>query len=137
MRIARKTKRRPGDTYLISMINIVFLILVFFMLMGRLTPQDALPIDPPASMNAKPSEPVDIVVLVDSAGRVAVNSERVDRSALSTALSERMKQAGVPTTTPVVLKADADARFEQLDDVLDQIRKLGATRISLVTDPSR
>lgn len=137
MRIARKTKGMPGDTNLISMINIVFLILVFFMLIGRLTPKDALLIDPPISMNAKPSEPVDIVVLVDSAGRVAVNSERVDPAALPTALSKRLEQNGMSAVTSVVLKADADARFEQLDEVLDQIRKLGVTRISLATDTSR
>jgi biopolymer transport protein ExbD len=137
MIISRKKRKKGGDTHLISLINIVFLILVFFMIMGRITPQDILSIDPPASRNAKPAKSGDIVVLVDSSGRIAVNSERVDRSVLSATLSQWIQQADVLTSAGVVLKADGDTRFEQLDDVLDVIRETGVTRLSLVTDTSR
>ena len=137
MIISRKKRKKGGDTHLISLINIVFLILVFFMIMGRITPQDILSIDPPASSNAKESESGDIVVLVDSSGRIAVNSERVDRSVLSATLSQSIRQADALSTAGVVLKADGDTRFEQLDDVLDAIRETGVTRLSLVTDTSR
>lgn len=137
MIISRKKRKKGGDTHLISLINIVFLILVFFMIMGRITPQDILSIDPPASRNAKAAKSGNIVVLVDSSGRIAVNSERVDRSVLSATLSQWIQQAEVLTSAGVVLKADGDSRFEQLDDVLDVIRETGVSRLSLVTDTSR
>lgn len=137
MIISHKKRKKGGDTHLISLINIVFLILVFFMIMGRISPQDILSIDPPASSNAKAAKSSDIVVLVDSFGRIAVNSERVDRSVLSATLSQWIRQADALSTAGVVLKADGDTRFEQLDDVLDVIRETGVTRLSLVTDTSR
>lgn len=135
MRFSRKSKSKAGDTNLISLVNIVFLILVFFMIMGRITPMEALSVDPPASENANATESGDITILVDSAGRVAVNSERVDRRELSSTLSKRMERSASPAG--VVLKADAGTGFARLDEVLDEIRKLGVTRISLVTDTSR
>ena len=137
MRISRKTRRKAGESNLIPLINIVFLILVLFMIMGRVTPLEALAVDPPASRHARPAESGGIVVLLDPDGRFAVNSERVDRWELSTALSEWLGPAAAPVDAKIVVKADGDTRFEQLDDVLKDIREFGVTRISLVTDTSR
>jgi len=137
LRISLKTRRKAGESNLIPLINIVFLILVFFMIMGRITPREALAVDPPASRHASSAEPGDIVVLLAKDGRIAVNSERVDRPELSMALSEWQGKAEVPADVKIVVKADGNTRFDQLDDVLKDIREFGATRISLVTDTSR
>lgn len=136
MSIIHKTRKNAGELNLIPLINIVFLLLVFFMIMGRIAPREALAVDPPASTQASSADSDGIVVLLDSDGRIAVNSEQIDREMLSTALAEWLEKAAAPVAE-IVVKADGDTKFEQLDDVLNSIRKSGVARISLVTDTSR
>ena len=137
MRLHRENRRKHAEASLISLINIVFLILVFFMIMGRLTSTDILAVDPPAAANAKAANPGDISVLMDPEGRIAVNSERVEPGALQDVLSKYLSQYTAPRAAEIVLKADASTRFDQLDPVLEEIRALGIVQLSLATDGSR
>lgn len=137
MRFTRRARRTNSDKNLISLINIVFLILVFFMIMGRVTLPAVIEVDPPSSTRAAAVEPDDIVVSIGSDGRIAVDSEIIPATALSKAISLKIKRGGAPTASAVTIKADGATRVSRLDHVLSILRTLGVVRLSLVTDKAR
>ena len=138
MRLPPGIRRKPAEAGLISLVNIVFLLLVFFMIMGRLAPPEALAVDPPAAVHAVAADPVNILVLVDAEGRIAVDSERVDADALPGMLSKYISAYPAERrSADVVVKADGNIRFDQLEPVLEMIRVAGVAQLSLATDSSR
>lgn len=137
MRLSRRPGRRSGDINLISLINVVFLILVFFMIMGRIAPDDVLSVDPPAAANATAGDPGDISILLDPGGRIAVNAETVELAALPGTLTRYASELSGAGPVEITLKADGKARFEQIEPVIAAIRGVGVTRLSLATDTSR
>ena len=137
MRFVRHTHRRGGDDKLISLINVVFIILVFFMLMGRLVPPDAFEVDPPVSTVTARMESGGIEILVAPDGRIAVDSELVSETSLAPILEQKF-EGYVPTgAATIVVKADADTPMRVLQPVLDTLRTLDAERITLATDATR
>lgn len=137
MRLSRRSSRSGGDINLISLINVVFLILVFFMIMGRIAPGDALFVDPPAAADATAGAAGDISILLDQGGRIAVNAEPVELAALPGTLNRYAAGLSGAGSAEIILKADGRARFEQIEPLIEAIRGVGVTRLSLATDSSR
>lgn len=57
--MARRGTANPDDN-LIPLINIVFLLLIFFMVAGQIAPQQDMTIDPPESASEKALEPAEL-----------------------------------------------------------------------------
>jgi biopolymer transport protein ExbD len=137
MKFIRPSPRHDGDNNLISLINVVFLILVFFMLMGRLTPDDILDIDSPASASTPTVEPESVTILIAANGRIAVDSRIVTKASLGAVLRRKFETAKFVDTPGVTIKADGKIQVKQLNHAFDILRSLGAGKITLVTDRTR
>jgi len=127
-----------ADDALIPLINIVFLMLIFFMIAGQITPPEALRIKPPNSQQGRAIEPERILLLMDAEGRIALDDEILTLAAVRERLAARL--AAVSATAEgrspglgVTLKADAAVTQGQLRLLLDQLRALGIERLRLLT----
>lgn len=120
-------RTRSIDEQLIPLINIVFLLLVFFMVAGRIAPPQDLGVEPPASHSHAPlpREPLRLVLRHDGAlslaGRTVVVAE------LAGALR------AVAGGAPVALAADRDVRATTLAPVVAALRSAGLTEVTLYT----
>ena len=117
---ARRT-RADAD---VPTINLVFLLLVFFLMTATLAPPDPLGVSPPSGKGDAAGQGVSVTVAAD--GTLAVGEAR-NEAALAT-LSAR-------GPGPVVLHADAGLQGEALADLLARLQAAGATRIDLVLAP--
>ncbi|MCG8561053.1 MAG: biopolymer transporter ExbD, partial [Hyphomicrobiales bacterium] len=117
---------------ILPLINVVFLLLIFFMLAGRLSAGDPFRVDPPASVSADPAEQRDLVVLVGADGRLALDGEVVEQSALSARLKQRLGDGG---NGLVRVKADAAVEALQVVEVMEVLRDAGVERLKLLTVP--
>ena len=134
LRFVRDVRRRGSDDKLISLINVVFIILVFFMLMGRLVPPDVFEVDPPASTVTARMESGSTEILVAPDGRIAVDAELVSASSLAPILRRKFEGYIPAGAASIVVKADADTPMRVLQPVLKTLRTLDAERITLATD---
>ena len=115
-------KPRPSrDLNMIPLINIVLLLLIFFLIAGQLTntPEIQLPV----SDSDRPIERHELILTLDT--HLWLNGERIGLEALGAAL-----QAATAEKT-VVLRADRDVTAESLDGVLDLLRARGITTVTL------
>ena len=122
-----------GDDHLIPLINIVFLMLIFFMIAGQIVPTDSLKIEPPSSSIEQPAPPEDIAVLVDTQGHVAVNGEAVSLEELAARLKQLLSAGDMAQAPQIALKVDAQLAASELSKVLDALREAEATKVTLFT----
>ncbi|MCF7992812.1 MAG: biopolymer transporter ExbD [Thiohalocapsa sp.] len=126
------------DNALIPLINIVFLMLIFFMLAGSITAPDALPVEPPLSRQGKSVEDDPIALLLGRDGRIALNGQVVSPDALDARLTELLAArqtagaASTATSGPALqVKADAAVDVGALRELMSRLRALGVARVQL------
>ena len=121
------------ENQMIPLINIVFLLLIFFMVAGVLEAQNILNVDPPDSVVTQASDERDMLVLLDAQGQTALDETLVPLDSLTEALRTRITAlGGEADALRVHIKADAAATTEQLLMLMDHLRDAGIQRITLL-----
>ena len=118
----RQHHRRPSLT---PMVDVVFLLLVFFMLAARFGLDRAIPLTPPGpSVGAYQGAPRLVTVTPDA---VLLNGVAVPEGELAAALAPLMPD---PEAT-VILRSAETARLQRLVAVLDRLGAAGYTNLVL------
>jgi len=127
--------RRPSleepEINVISMVDIVLVLLLFFMVTTSFVHQSHLSMQLPKAQQAAAGEPKSPIV-IDLAASGAVS---IDHQTLSmTQLAARLKAlAAKDPERVIVLRADRNATQQYVLDVLDAAQEAGLTRISFAT----
>ncbi len=128
MKVNPQTGRRVRIE-MIPLIDIVFLLLVFFIYaMLSMAVHRGLPVVLPTSTTAKLEKRLVLSVTVRSDGTIYLDKEGVALGSLREALIKKAKDEKEPG---VLLFADRDLPYQDLFNVLDEIRMAGINRISL------
>ena len=123
-------RRASAAMDLVPLINIVFLLLIFFMLTSTLVTPDAFDVTPPESQQGDAAPAAPTVVLVGPDGALALNNEPVALSGLEPGLAAaRVENPG----SPLLIKADAQATTADVMAVLRRARAAGVERVGLAT----
>ncbi len=123
---------RNDEERVLPLINVVFLLLIFFMVAGRLAPSDPFPIEPPPTANGEAAEVRDMLVLVAADGRLALDGEVLAEAALEAAVAGRLAEQAA---TEVRLKADGGAEAVRVVEVMELLRDAGVEGLRLLTVP--
>ena len=123
---------RNDDERILPLINVVFLLLIFFMVAGRLSSSDPFEISPPNSRGQAPPAAQEMMLLVGRNGELAVDGEVMS--------SERMRQIvaarfAEDTVTKLRLKADAGADAVLIVGIMEILRDAGVEKLQLLTVP--
>ena len=126
----QRPRRRKARIEMLPLIDIVFLLLVFFIYaMLSMAVHKGMPVDLPQSATAAVDRKLQIQVTVDAGGTVYIDRERVTLDTMVRAL--RAKMHGKEEQAGVLLFADRALSYQQLFRVLDQVKQAGITKISL------
>ena len=130
MNIFLKRNKRTRTPNLVPLINIVFLLLIFFMLTGTLKRSDIFDISPPQSTTGADAEAPELVLLISKSNQIALNNKNIE-------FSELKKQLLVIVETyplqEVLVKADGKAYSGTLSKIINIIRESGIKRAAIVT----
>ncbi len=131
MRSLRTAARRPkdDDQPILPLINVVFLLLIFFMIVGHLAAADPFHIEPPTSVSETEPGGQDHLILVGADGRVAFDGTVMDDAALAAALGGDGEQGQFR------LKADGGADAVRLVEIMELMRGAGIEKVHLLTVP--
>ncbi|GGX51769.1 ExbD/TolR family protein [Saccharospirillum salsuginis] len=134
MRFRRSTRQEEVQVNLTPLIDVVFLLLIFFMVSTTFTRETKLEIDlPESSSEAVLGDERPLEILVDANGNYAVNNTpllRNDSDSLKQALAE---VAGQNRDQTVIITGDAQAPHQAMIFALDAVGQMGFTKVSYAT----
>jgi len=133
VKFPRRTLDDPAIN-LTPLIDVVFLLLIFFMVTTTFTRDTRLTVNlPEADAQQAEAVPDQIEVLVSQAGRYSVN-ERVLNDTEAAALSRALLEvAAGDRSRPILLIADAEATHQAVVTAMDAIGQAGFNRLSIAT----
>lgn len=134
MKLARRRVEEP-QLNLTSLIDVVFLLLIFFMVTTTFVRNPGLQITLPQAGEHQPvSADEEVEVVVDARNRVYIGGKivAVDAKALRAALQRR---AGGNFQQPLLVRADGRASHQSVVGVMDAAAALGFSRVDIATQP--
>ena len=122
------------EVNLTPLIDVVFLLLIFFMVSTTFEHQSRIQIElPEATATPDEIEEESIEIVIDAQGRYFIGEEQVVNTELKTLKSALSKVLGDRGTVPVTIRADASTPHQAVITALDATSQLGLTQISLAT----
>jgi biopolymer transport protein ExbD len=132
---------RPGpkneiDLNITPLIDVVFLLLIFFMVSTTFDQTSEINIAlPEASVEQTESTAETVTIAIDAQGKIYVeNNPLVNAQLLTIREAIRDAMAGMADPT-IVINADANATHQSVIRVMDAARQLSLKRISFTTQP--
>ena len=129
MKLARTPPRRPAET-IIALIDVIFFLLIFFMLVGRMDATAPFEVMPPLSEMGAPMPRGGATVSVAADGRLALDGQAMNRAALLERLDARAPER-------VRVQAHAEARLRKVLPLIAALEGLGRAEVVLVVTPER
>ena len=131
--------RREAGIEITPLIDVVFLLLIFFMVSSNFVQKQAVSVTLPTTEAATASVSNAIEIVLDTSGTYFVAGEQVgdERDQLLTALRSVVGSldAQALSEQPIEIRADASATHQSVVRALDVCATLGLVRVSLATVP--
>ncbi|MGE9267616.1 MAG: ExbD/TolR family protein [Verrucomicrobiales bacterium] len=127
----------PAEFQLAPMIDIVFLLLIFFIVTYQISEQEKdvdVAVPTSSAGNDAPRVEGEIVINVAKSGTITVSGKILSKEELGQTLEEILRVGGQRANSqPVRLRGDADCSWQTLVGVMDVVQKAGIWNISFAT----
>ena len=128
---ARPKKRYAVQMPITPLIDIVFMLLIYFLLTTNFMVDEGIKIKLPQARAAAPQTEETITVFVDSQGRAFLGEEEISLDKLFDRLKEKI---GARQDELVVVRADRAVMLNKAVKVMDIAKAAGAGRLCLATE---
>lgn len=122
---------------LTPLLDVVFLLLIFFMVTTTFQKEAQLQIQiPEASANPQAEAPERLELIIDAQGKYYLDQQEVINTRPQTLKSAILKAAGEARDVPVVIRADARTPHQAVVTAMDVLGQLGFVNLSIATTRS-
>jgi|TARA_B110000977_G_C10960453_1_gene448326 biopolymer transport protein ExbD len=133
----KRQKQAAIDVNLTPLIDVVFLLLIFFMVSTSFIKETHLTLNLPSAVHAQEvvQETVSLEVIIDSNGFYRIDGRALintDNETLESAL-KNLSQGNL--STPLTVTADATAPYQAVVKIIDIAGGMGFTKINITTQP--
>lgn len=134
MKLSLRPRTQP-EVNLTSLIDVVLLLLIFFMVSTSFVKQSQITISLPQADSTVAVEevPDQIDVMITETGSFLVNGRELINSRVETIRNALQKVSGGNNNLPLTISADANAKHQDVVTAMDVAGRLGFTRISIAT----
>ena len=134
-----KFRRKPRETVdinLASLIDVVFILLLFFVVTTTFTRETQLRVDLPQAVSGAPSDDqnakqLDVAISAD--GVFSLNNQILPKNDLATLMEALQKESEGDTTLALSISADGKARHQDVVTAMDAAGKLGFSHLRMTT----
>ena len=138
MQIPNYTRSKEVGFNMTPMIDVVFLLIIFFLVSSHLAKQEAqMDIDLPnaeSGMEAEASPTPRIVINITRSGQLLISGRRVSAAQIEDQLAEHLKNNGV--NVEVRIRSDRQIPFLQVRPVMLACAKMGIWNVSFSVYPT-
>lgn len=128
----RPRRRAPVDINLAPLIDVVFLLLIFFMVSTTFKDEARLRVQLPQAQgeDIPAAEPAMIQIVIDRAGRFFVDDRELSDTRTATLVRVLTERRGEQTELPVLIQADAETPHQAVMTAMDAASQAGLTRLA-------
>lgn len=131
MKLSRPVTKQPPET-IVTLIDVVFFLLVFFMLIGRMDATAPFEVTPPTAGTGADMPSGGITVSVSATGAFAVDGISVDEANLDGEIAVQLERS---PELLVRLNAHRATELRHVLPLVSRIEALGAQQVVLVVTP--
>lgn len=135
MNLKPSRRHEEPEINVVSLIDVVLLLVVFFILSAKFTDEGRLRVHLPQA-SAVPTERTStepLVVSVTQAGSYLVNQHELINASPETLRAAILKEAGTNRSLRVTLRADARATHQSVITAMDVLGRLGFAEVNIAT----
>lgn len=128
------SQREELELNITPLIDIVFLLLIFFMVSTTFQTESQLSVQLPEASEqqaADPQRPLEIIVSAE--GQYAIGGRELTDNKLQTLIDALRDQAGADTDQPLVIRADARSPHQAVVRAMDASSRVGLRNLSIAT----
>lgn len=134
----KRQNREPVEVNLTPLIDIVFLLLIFFMVSTTFTKENHLKLDlPEASAQAAPDDKAVLEIIISAQGDYSINNQALVNQQLDTLKRGLQKALAGRDDAPVVITADANTPHQAVVRAMDAAGQVGLVNLSITTRQPR
>jgi biopolymer transport protein ExbD len=128
MSFIKKRARRESLIDISPMIDMVFILLIFFIVTSTFTRETGIDVTKPKASSAKELARESILIGITRQGTVHINETQVNLSSLQTILKQMMAES---PDRPVIIVSDREAPSGAIVDVLDECNIAKVRKVSI------
>lgn len=134
-----KFRRKPRENVeinLASLIDVVFILLLFFVVTTTFTRETQLKVDLPEAASGTPPEQTELKqmeVLVAADGSYSLNGRQLLKSDLNSLMAALQKESDGDNSLPLTISADAKTPHQAVITAMDAAGKLGFAHLRITT----
>ncbi|MBF8676897.1 biopolymer transporter ExbD [Pseudomonas fulva] len=136
MKFRRNRQRENIDINLASLIDVVFVLLLFFVVTTTFTRETQLRVELPEAASAERAagdEGKLIEITISAEGVYSVNNHLLPKSDLATLSEAIERESGGDTTLPLAISADGKTPHQAVVTAMDAAGKLGFSQLRMTT----
>ena len=130
----RRSRGEEPDVNLTPLIDVVFILLIFFMVSTTFQKESQIKIELPEASGEPAEQRKELLeIVIDAEGRYFIDQQQVVNTELSTLKRAIEKYLGEQRDLPVVIRADRMTPYEAVVRAMDATAQLGLVKMSLAT----
>jgi len=127
-----RSTRKKSNIQILPMIDVIFFLLVFFMLFTTFkTTPTGLDINLPKAKTVNHQKQEQLIVNISSKGHIYLNDKLLTKAGLKDKIATKIKE---DPATVVIIKADREVVYNEVVEVMDVARQVGAYKLALAAD---
>lgn len=132
MKLRNYRETKQPDLNIIPMIDIMFFLLVFFMLSTMyMVEQKTIPVNLPQATSAAIDNKTNFTVTLKDDGSIYLEDQQTD---IQTLLMQATKEQKNNPSFAIIIRADKDINYDKVVSFIDTLKKAGITRSGLATN---
>jgi biopolymer transport protein ExbD len=130
----RRSRRDEPEVNLTPLIDVVFILLIFFMVSTTFQRESEIKIELPEASAQPPEQRKELLeIVIDSDGRYFIDDQQVVNRELETLKKAITRSLADQQNVPVVIRADRQTPYQAVIRAMDATSQLGLVQMSLAT----
>lgn len=132
MKFTHNTKAfSDHEEKILPMINVVFLLLIFFMIAGSLSVKEPFELAAPLSNSNLPVQQHSVIISMSSDGALALDAELLSEEKMIEKITALIRNN---SNSYIEIKADQQVAGNRVITLLNRLKDIGVTKVNLITE---
>lgn len=129
MKFKRRLKTEKGLLDLTPLINVFFLLFIFFLFTSSFIFQPGIKVNLPKAVTSEVIQQENVVIIITKDDKVYLNDREISQDELASKLRLMAKES-----VPLLIKADSRASLGRIVGMWDMCRKEGVSQVNIATN---